>query len=115
MGSFTGALCLFSVKNKANDMLPILPQYISKISIYFDATVISLVIPVEIPTVPMAENISIRISDNGSVSNPAMISVQTAASIKFIKNTVEAFLMESSSIRLPNIFSPLLLRYVAQI
>ena len=70
----------------------------------------------EIPTVPVAENISIKISDNDRPgSNPDITKALTAESSKLIKNTVLAFLIESSSILLPKIFKPLLLRNADQI
>ena len=59
-----------------------------KISIHFDASVMSLVIPVEIPTVPIAENTSIKISESGRLcSTPAIARLNTTASNRFIKNT----------------------------
>ena len=56
MGSCTGEVLVLSVKERAKDMLPILPLYIRRIRRYLEASERSLVMPVEIPTVPMAEN-----------------------------------------------------------
>ena len=91
VGSFTREPCFFSVNDRAKDMLPILPLYMSRISGHLDASVTSLVMPVEIPTVPMAENTSIKTSDIGmACSSPLISKDEAAASSKLIKNMVLA-------------------------
>ena len=49
------AVTFLSVNARANVILPTRPQYISKVIISLEAFVSSLVIPVDIPTVHIAE------------------------------------------------------------
>ena len=53
-----GATFLRSIKDRAKDMLPIRPQYISRTMTIRLAALRSLVMPVDMPTVPMAEKTS---------------------------------------------------------
>lgn len=58
------------VKERAKDMLPILPQYINNMIRNLDSGTRSLVIPVVIPAVPMAENVSNNVSDMDRFCTP---------------------------------------------
>ena len=68
-GRRTFASFIFCVKVRANDKLPIRPQYINKITIIRENAFNSLVIPEDIPTVPMAENVSSSPSHPDSASS----------------------------------------------
>lgn len=87
-------------------MLPILPQYMRRIIKSLDKGRRSLVIPVVIPAVPMAENVSNNVSDKDKGWIPMMIRDTPKAKNKLIVNTELACLMASSSNRLPNTLTP---------
>ena len=61
-GSVTGGKALFSNRATAKEILPTLPQYIRKIIISLLRGRRSLVIPMVIPAVPIAEKVSNRTS-----------------------------------------------------
>ena len=64
-GSCTWGLRLLLVKARAKERLPIRPQYISSISTSLEPVPRALVIPVLMPDVPIAEQVSKKISDMG--------------------------------------------------
>ena len=63
-----------SVKSRANERLPTRPQYIRKIITYLENVHKSLVMPVDIPTVSIAEKTSIVTSVRSSEGWAAQIS-----------------------------------------
>lgn len=100
-GCTTGVVFLFPRNDNANDKLPIRPQYMRKIMIIFEIAFNSLVIPVDIPTVPIAENTSSSTSDMG-IGCMAVISITAPIDRnRLVHNTALAFLITSSLNLLP--------------
>lgn len=63
-GCCTCGFLLDWTKARAKERLPILPQYIKRMMTHRETGCSALVIPVVIPTVPIAENVSNKISEN---------------------------------------------------
>ena len=64
-GSWIWGFLVLLVNARAKERLPILPQYIRKIRIILEKEFRLLVIPVDIPEVPMAEHVSNSTSERG--------------------------------------------------
>lgn len=79
-GCCTWGFLLDWTKARAKERLPILPQYIRRMMMQRDTGWSALVIPVVIPTVPIAENVSNRISENPSGCIAMMASDAVTAS-----------------------------------
>ena len=93
-----------SIRASANETLPTLPQYIRKIITILEAATRSRVMPVVIPTVPIAEETSKIISEMPRLGwNEQIRMMPTSASEMFVKATELALWMASSSRRLPKI------------
>ena len=110
-GFLTGGSAFFSVRASANDTLPTLPQYIRKIIISLEAVSRSRVMPVVIPTVPIAETTSKITSESSSEGWKALIRMMPArARLIFVKATEEALPIASFSSLLPKMPFDSLLR-----
>ena len=94
------------VKARAKDMLPIRPQYIRRMIKSLDNGTRSLVMPVVIPAVPMAEKVSNNVSDRDIGWTAIMIKDTLRAKNRLMVNTELACLMASSSSLLPNTLTP---------
>ena len=77
-------------------MLPTLPQYIKKVNSSTERVFKSLVIPVVIPTVPIAEKASNKESVTAIPLVELITNVPTRAKIRLIAITVTAFLSAES-------------------
>ena len=77
-----------SFQRKSNVMLPTLPQNIRKISEIFETASRSLVIPADIPTVPMADATSKITSVTSSDVAVTIIRTAVTHSIRFVHSTV---------------------------
>jgi len=97
-----GGGAFFSTRADPKDMLPTLPQNIRKIIIIFDKFSRSRVIPVDIPTVPIAEKHSkLRSLKDKFGCKQLMRKTPRSVRVKFTKNTLTAFLIHSSGSLLP--------------
>ena len=93
-----------SIRARANETLPTLPQYIRNIITIRDAVMSSRVIPVVIPTVPIADETSKIISEMLSSGWSAQIrTMPIRASVRFVNATELALWIASFSRRLPKI------------
>ena len=105
-GCWTWGFLFDWTKARAKERLPILPQYIRRMMINRDTGCSALVIPVVIPTVPMAENVSNRISENPSGCIAIMASDAVSANSRLIVSMVPARLTASFSSLRPKILIP---------
>ena len=101
-----GASCLCPFNESANVRLPILPQNIRNTSTILDAIHTSLVIPADIPTVPIAEKTSNITSDKENGCIISMKIVPVSIRNKFVHITTLAFLIAVSSSLLLNTLQP---------
>ena len=102
-GLTTAGRARFSNNTVANEMLPTLPRYISKISTMRETRSSCVVMPTVSPTVPIAEKHSNSTALNlMSGLRQLIIKVPVTTSNILVKNTYTARLNAPSGIRLPN-------------
>ena len=102
VGYVTGGSERRSSSAIAKDTLPTLPQYMSRATMSAEKLVSSLVIPVDMPTVPIAEKVSMSTSERGSDCVPQRTSAPQSARMRFVLTIMPVRFIASSGILRPN-------------
>ena len=103
-GCWTWGFLFDWTKASAKERLPILPQYIRRMMINRDTGCNALVIPVVIPTVPIAENVSNRISEKDVYKRQLLAAVLTGGAVKVSINTWVSLIKDTDEVILHSCF-----------